>query len=67
MFPINRSKHAETARVGPVSGVVRFYQKDKGDTLKGILDLSADKICSSGYATFYEENLKAFQGKREDW
>ena len=36
---------------------VRFYQKIKETPLKGILDLSADKICSSGYALFMKKNL----------
>ena len=40
---------------------VRFYQKIKETPLKGILDLSADKICSSGYALFMKKNLKAFR------
>ena len=42
---------------------VRFYQKIKETPLKGILDLSADKICSSGYALFMKKNLKAFRAK----
>ena len=40
---------------------VRFYKKIKETPLKGILDLSADKICSSGYALFMKKNLKAFR------
>ena len=40
---------------------VRFYKKIKETSLKGILDLSADKICSSGYALFMKKNLKAFR------
>ena len=40
---------------------VRFYQKIKETPLKGILELSADKICSSGYALFMKKNLKAFR------
>ena len=41
--------------------VVRFYKKIKETPLKGILALSADKICSSGYALFMKKNLKAFR------
>lgn len=40
---------------------VRFYQRIKNTPLKGILDFSAEKICSSGYALFMRENLKAFR------
>lgn len=40
---------------------VRFFQKLKDTPLKGILDISAEGICSSGYTLFMKKNLKAFQ------
>lgn len=40
---------------------VRFFQKLKNTPLKGILDISAEGICSSGYTFFMKTNLKAFR------
>ena len=40
---------------------LRVLPKIKETPLKGILDLSADKICSSGYALLMKKNLKAFR------
>ncbi|MBS7197116.1 MAG: hypothetical protein KH111_03215 [Bacteroidales bacterium] len=40
---------------------LRFYQKLKETSLRGILKISAQGICSNGYAFYMQTNLKVFR------